>query len=335
MKRLIAPVALLVLLAASACTTTTENANTGANTNANANANAAATATPAGPTQADIEAKERAIYDAIKAKNWDAFAGMLSDDFVIVSDDGVHTRAEMLEQIKKYDLTEYTLSDFRFVKVDADLAVITYGETEKSSYDGKPSSGKPVRASSAWVNKGGKWVAAYHQETEAAAAPAQPGGANSNSAANTNANANANANSNAAANANASSANSNANASASPAAAEASNPIDKEKKVWEEFKAKDWATFATDLADEFIEVEPTGVYTKTASIDALKQMDASKYVLSDWKETKIDSDASVVTYRVKSSDGKGEDFHSTIWAKRGDRWWAFLHQGTPAAKPGK
>jgi hypothetical protein len=334
MKRLIAPAALLLLLAAPACTTTTENANTGANTNANANANAAATATPAGPTQADIEAKERAIWDAIKAKNWDAFAGMISDDFVIVSGDGVQTKAQMMDAIKKYDLTEYTLSDFRFVKVDADLAVITYTSTEKSSYDGHPSPGKPTRASSAWVNKGGKWVAAYHQETEAEAAPAGgSGGANSNSAANMNSNMNANANANA--NSNASSANSNANASASPTAVEAANPIDKEKKVWEEFKARDYAAFATDLADEFIEVEPTGVYTKAASIDGLKMMDASKYTQSDWKETKIDADASVVTYRVKSADGKEDEYHSTIWAKRGERWWAFLHQGSPAEKPMK
>ena len=330
MKRLIAPAALLLLLAASACTTTTENANTGANTNAtaNANANAAATATPAGPTQADIEAKERAIWDAIKAKNWDAFAGMLSDDFVIVGGDGVQTKSQMMDDIKKYDLTEYTLSDFRFVKVDADLAVITYTSTEKSSYDGRPSPGKPTRASSAWVNKGGKWLAAYHQETDVESAPAGgSGGANSNSAANANANANSNT---ASANTN-----SNANTSASPTAPEATNPIDKEKKVWEEFKAKDYAAFATDLADEFIEVEPPGVYTKAASIEGLKQMDATKYTQSDFKEAKIDADASVVTYTVKSADGKETEYHSTIWAKRGDRWWAFLHQGSPAEKPMK
>src|ERR1044071_8514041 len=68
MKRLLLLAALA--LAASACTTTT-NTNTGAgNANANANANAntaAATPTPAaGPTQADLEAKERQIWDAIK-----------------------------------------------------------------------------------------------------------------------------------------------------------------------------------------------------------------------------------------------------------------------------
>lgn len=328
MKRLIALAALL-LCAASACTTTTENANTGAGNN-NANANAAATATPAaaGPTQADIEAKERQVWDALKAKNWDAFAGMMSDDFVIVRADGVQTRAQMLEEIKKYDLTEYSFADIKFVKVDADLAIITYTATEKSSYDGRPMPSKPTRATSAWVNKGGKWVGAYHQETEVEERTTPPGGANSNTAANTNANANANTNTSAA-NANA---NTNANASASPLAAEAANPIDKEKRVWEEFKAKDWAAFSTDLAEEFIEVMPDGVYTKAASIDALKMMDASRYTLSDWKETKIDADASVVTYHVKSADGKEEGNHSTIWAKRGDRWWAFLHQGTPAKK---
>jgi hypothetical protein len=328
MKRLIALAALLC--AASACTTTTENANTAVNANANANTNATASPTPAGVSQADIEAKEHQVWDAIKAKNWDAFGGMLSDDFVYVTGDGQSNKAQMLDTIKKYDLTEYTFSDVRFVKVDDDLAIIAYTSTEKSSYDGKSTPAKPLRNSSAWVRKGGQWVAALHQETEVMEMPGGAGGANSNS--NAAAGLNSNSNSNMSANSNASNVNSNANASASPMAAEASNPIDKEKKVWEEFKAKDYAAFSTDLADEFIEVESTGVYTKAASIDELKQMDASKYALSDWKETKIDADASIVTYRVKSADGKEDDYHTTVWAKRGERWWAFLHQGTPVAK---
>ena len=319
MKRLIALAALLC--AASACTTTTENANTGANTN-NANAAATATATPAGVSQADIESKERQVWDAIKAKNWDAFAGLLSDDFIVVDGGGVLTKSQMIADIKKYDLTEYTFADVKFVRVDPDLAIITYTSTEKSSFDGHPTPSKAKRASSAWVNKGGKWVAAYHQETEVAEMTPPPSGANSNTAAKTNANTGANASLN----------NTNAGPSASPSAAEAANPIEKEKRVWEEFKAKDWAAFSTDLADEFVEVTPSGVYTKASAIEGLKQMDASKYTLSDWKETKIDADASIVTYHVKSADGKDEGNHATIWAKRGARWWAFLHQGTPVMK---
>src|SRR4051794_26021514 len=106
MKRLLMLAALA--LAASACTTTTTtNTNTGAgNTNTNANT-AAATPTPAaGPTQADLEAKERQLWDTIKAKNWDAFGGMLADDFVIVGGDGTQAKAQMMGDMKKYDLTE-------------------------------------------------------------------------------------------------------------------------------------------------------------------------------------------------------------------------------------
>src|SRR5438270_116078 len=205
MKRLIALAALLV--AASACATTT-NTNEGANTNANANANAAATATPAGVTQADLEAKERQVWDAIKAKNWDAFAGFLSDDFTFVASDGVYDKAKMTDTIKKYDLTEYTFSDIKFVKVDDDLAVLAYTSTEKSSYDGKPTPDKPRFNASAWVNRGGKWVAAYHQETEKMEVPAGQGG-NTNANGASNANSNTNANSNANMNSNKSGANAN------------------------------------------------------------------------------------------------------------------------------
>src|SRR5947209_11883662 len=159
------------LLAASPCATTT-NTNEGANTNANANANAAASPTPAGVSQADLEAKERQVWDALKAKNWDAFGGMLADDFIQVADDGIYDKAKVLDVIKKYDLTSYTFSDIKFVKVDDDLAVLVYTASEKSTYDGKPSGDKPRYDASAWVNRGGKWVAVYHQESEPMPPPA-------------------------------------------------------------------------------------------------------------------------------------------------------------------
>ena len=316
MKRLLALAALL--LAASACATT-ENTNTGAlnaNANANSNANAAATATPAGPTQADIEAKERQVYEAIKSKNWDAFAGMLSDDFVIVNRDGVMAKAAMLGDMKKYDLTEYTLSDFRFLKVDADLAVITYTETEKSTYDGHASDGKPVRASSAWVNRGGKWVAAYHQESQVVEMPPAPSPAPSASPA-------------------ASPASTAASPASSPAAAPAS-ATDAEKAVWEAIKSKNADAFTSYLLPDAIEVEPEGVMDKSASAKMITMFDASKWALSDFKETKLDADATLLTYKAAGPErGKQvEMYHSTIWTNRGGQWKAAFHHGTVAEKGG-
>jgi hypothetical protein len=309
MKRLLALTALL--LAASACTTNTDT-NTGAgNTNANANANtAAASPTPAGPTQADIEAGERAAYDAMKAKNWDAFAALLPDDFVYVSGAGVANKTQTLEGIKKYDLTEYTLSDVRFVKVDADLAVITYTSNEKGSYDGKPTPGKPLRTSSAWANRGGKWVNVYHQETEAAEMPAaEPSPAASASPAASPATA--------------------ASPAASPAAAPAS-ATDAEKAVWEAIKAKNTDAFADYLLPEALEVEPEGVFDKATQLRMITMFDASKFTQSDFKETKFDADATLVTYTVKGPmAGKTvTEHHSTLWTNRGGQWRAVFHQGS-------
>ncbi|MBV8856267.1 MAG: nuclear transport factor 2 family protein [Acidobacteria bacterium] len=315
MKRLLLLAALA--LAASACTTDT-NTNTGAgNANANANANAntaAATPTPAaGPTQADLEAKERAIWDAIKAKNWDAFSGMLADDFVIVEEGGAQTKAQMMEDMKKYDLTEYTLSDFRMVKVDADLAVLTYTASEKSSFGGKPTSGKPAHASSAWINRGGKWVAVYHQESEAVEMPAaSPTPAAAASPAATPAKA------------------------ATPAASPATiaSATDAEKAVWEAIKAKNSDAFGSYLLPEAYEVEPEGVMDKATSVKMITSFDASKWALSEFKETKLDSDATLITYKAAGPDhGKTVTmYHSTIWTNRGGQWKAAFHQGTVAGK---
>jgi hypothetical protein len=316
MKRSLALAALL--LAASACTTTTDNTNTGAgNTNANTNANtAAASPTPAGPTQADLEAKERQTWDAIKAKNWDAFGGMLADDFVIVTKDGIANKAQALEGIKTYDMTEYSFADIRFVKVDADLAVITYTAKETTNENGKPTPGKPARCSSAWVNRGGKWLVAYHQESEIVempAASATPATAASPAASPATA----------------------ASPAASPPPAPAS-ATDAENAVWAAIKAKNSDAFASYMLPDAVEVEPEGVMDKATSAKMITMFDASKWSLSEFKETKIDADATLLTYKAAGPErGKNvEMYHSTIWTNRGGQWKAAFHQGTNAAKGG-
>lgn len=319
MKRLIALTALL--LAASACATTSDNANTTANTNtnANANANASATPTPSGVSQADIEAKERQAWDAVKSKNGDALGALLADDFIYVSDDGVHDKAATVKGVKDSTITDAALSNFKLIKVDEDAAAITYDLTWTGTRDGKPQTDN-LRVSSAWAKRGGAWLVVYHQDT--LVGPPPPSEAPKASVSPLAPASNANA-------ANANTSNANASSSLPP---EAPDPVSKEKKLWEELKAKDYDAFATDLADDAVEVEPSGRYDKAGSINAVKSMDASKYTLSEWKETKIDADASVVTYLVKSADGKEEERHATVWAKRGQRWYALLHQGTPVMK---
>jgi len=315
MKRLLALAASL-LVAASACTTTTDNTNTGAG-NANSNANAAATATPAVVTQADIEAKERQTWEQIKSKSWDAFAATLADDFVFVGGPGLGNKTEAVDALKKMELLEYTLSDFRFVKVDADLAVITYTARDKSTYEGKTSEGKPVRNSTAWANRGGKWLIVYHQESDVlemtgpSPTPATAASPAASPAAST-----------------------TASPAASPAAP--ASATDAEKAVWEAIKAKNADAFANFLLPEALEVEPEGVMDKAGSVKGIMEFDASKMTLSDFKETKIDADATLVTYKGSGPDrGRNiEMYHSTIWTNRGGQWKAIFHQGTYATNAG-
>lgn len=314
MKRLLALAALA--LAASACTTNT-NTSTGAgntNTNANANANtAAASPTPAGPTQADIEARERQLLDAIRTKNWDAFAGMLADNCILVGADGVLDKTQTLEVVRKYDLTEYTLSDQRLLKLDADLVILIYTMNEKSSYDGKPVPPKPFRASSAWANRGGNWVNVYHQETEVEESPAaSPTPAATASPATSPA--------------------TTAAPAASPSAP--ASATEAERAVYETFKAKNYDAFAAYLLPDAVEVAPAGVYDKATSVKNAAMIDAAKTTTSEFKETKLGADATLLTYKaVGPARGKTvEMYHSTIWTNRGGQWKAAFHQGTYIVK---
>ena len=152
--------------------------------------------------------------------------------------------------------------------------------------------------------------------------PAAPGG-------------NTNANTASAANANKPAA--NANTSASPAASPAApaTATDAEKAVWDALKSKNYDAFASFLASGATEVEPEGVTDKSGSLEGIKHLDASKYTLSDFKETKLNSDSALVTYVVKGPNPKGQTEtmrHSTIWNNRGGKWTAYFHQGTIETK---
>jgi hypothetical protein len=183
----------------------------------------------------------------------------------------------------------------------------------KGKYKGKDFPPMSGRASSAWVNQGGKWLAIYHQETPVDTATPAPATAKKTPPA---------------------------TAAASPAApapvpATGSDPSANEKIVWDLFKAKNYDGFASLLDPAFIEVESDKVYDKAASVEAVQNFDASKAVLSDWKSATLNSKTALTTYIAKMPGMKGDgERHATIWAERSGKWVALFHQGgTPVMKP--
>ena len=314
MKRLLLLSALLLMM--SACSTTPEpsNANT-SNTSANTNANANTSATPKAETNATsdaIIAKEKEIWDKIKTKNPDGFGSMLADDFIYISNDGVYDKAGTVNGIKQIDATDISFSDWKVSMLDKDAAVVTYTVNMKGTSGGQPIPPTPVRASSAWVNRGGAWVGVYHQDTLVKEAPATQPTSSPQAAT---------------------------KASPTPAAKPAETTSDAaadEKIVWDAIKKKDADAFGSYLTEDAIEVEPMGVYDKAGSVKGITMFDASKATLSDFKTVKLDDNASLVTYLVKGPSPAFEKLgerHSTIWVNRGGKWLAAFHEGTPVTPP--
>lgn len=301
MKKLFALV--LSALVAAACAAPTETTNT----SMPANANMAKETKPAGPSEAEASTKEKAAWDAVKNKDYEGFGAMLASDYMEVSADTVYDKAGSLNAIKDVVITEAAFSDWKLLPIDKDAFLITYTVNAKGSFKGKAFPSSAIRASSAWVDRNGKWLAIYHQETEVKPQAPPPAATTAK-----------------------------AKPSTSPAVAASPvttgpDPVANEKAIWSLLKAGNFDGFASLLAPESLEVEPDGVYDKAESIREVAKADFSKFEISDFKPLKFDEDASLVTYKVSSTGATKPiiEQHTTIWVDRGGKWLALYHQGTP------
>ena len=301
-----------LLLAASACTPAPPTTTNTSGQSANANASKGTTA-----LEADTIAREKQVWEQIKNKDVDGFANMLAENMIYVSNDGVYDKAGTVKGVKELTLTDVSLSDWKVVTLDKDAAVVTYTVSSTGSAGEQPIPSTPMRASTAWLNRDGKWLALYHQDSEIRQAPATPPASSTTPAK------------------------SSATPASSPAKALSSvfDPILKEQQVWEALKQRDFDAFANFLAEDSLEVEPGGVYDKAGSVKGVSQIDFSGVALSDFKVVKFQNDFrnsnTLVTYMVKGPspafNPEGER-HSTIWVYRGGKWLATFHQGTPVVK---
>ena len=303
MKRILLFSCLLVL--AAACSTQPPG-----NKDMTSNANKATeTKSTGAASEADIIAKEKASWDAIKKKDWDGFAKMLASDYLEVLDDGVHDKAKSVESVKDFDLSDVSYADWKMLPIDKDAVIITYSVTVKANFKGQPAPPGPYREASVYVNRNGEWITIFYQETLSRPPMAQPSPGKQP-----------------------------AKSATSPVAKPAdagSDATANEKIVWDALKSGNYDAFASYLANDSMEIEAGGVYDKAGSVKSVSGMDFSKTDLSDWKTLKFDDDASVVTYVVKMPSmpgmNAGTEYHSTIWVRRDGKWQALFHQGTPVA----
>lgn len=255
-------------------------------------------------SDAEVIAKEKEVWDTVRQKDFESFKKIMAGDGIYVSHHGVLDPAGTIKETKELDLTDLTFSDWKVLPIDKDAVVVTYTAHIQGRIEGQPLVASSVRGSTAWVNRGGQWLAIYHQDSEAK--PASTAGSNKPKVT---------------------------SGATTAQASTSADPIANEKLILETLKSNNSEAFAAVLASDSVEVEPGGVYDKAGSVKSVSQNDFSKATITDFKTLKIDEDAALVTYMVKIPGIAPEgEHHTTIWINRGGKWLALFHQGTPVLK---
>ena len=111
-----------------------------------------------------IASEKRVIWEAVLKKQMDVLRSSLADEYLDVSDVGVFTKSETLQLIPDLTIRDYSLDKFRVIRVDKDSAIVTYEAVQHWMIKGQEAPSH-VRATSVWVNRGGKWLVVFHQES--------------------------------------------------------------------------------------------------------------------------------------------------------------------------
>jgi hypothetical protein len=105
------------------------------------------------------EKLERQMAADIKAKNWNAVESRIADGFQSVHPDGPRDRMGEIALLKKMNLGDFTLSNFRTTVV-GDNIVVTFTMTVTQIIDGKHLPPKPAYRLSVWKkgDSGWQWI---------------------------------------------------------------------------------------------------------------------------------------------------------------------------------
>jgi hypothetical protein len=123
----------------------------------------------AGADKDAIEAKEKAAWQAFKDKKADDFKKLVDKDFRGVYAEGISTLQTELDDMKKWDMKSFTISDYTAFSDEPDVIVSTYVVKIEGTYDGKDHSGT-FNCGSVWKKEGNDWLAIFHTNAKQEAA---------------------------------------------------------------------------------------------------------------------------------------------------------------------
>ena len=114
-----------------------------------------------------IIATEKKLWEAWKNKDPKPFKANLSADSVMIGESGVSGKDDAIKDLANAPcvVKSFELSDLKVTFLNSGAALLTYKAVAAGTCAGTAI--PTVWASSVYVNRGGRWLAATHQETPA------------------------------------------------------------------------------------------------------------------------------------------------------------------------
>ncbi|HEY7160253.1 MAG TPA: nuclear transport factor 2 family protein [Acidobacteriota bacterium] len=119
-----------------------------------------------------LSANEKSLWEAIKNGDMKTFSAGVSDEIMDIDVTGVmYNKQQLIENLSKLKMSDYSLSDFQLFNVDKDTVVLSYISNSTATMDSKTMTMKN-RNSTTYTNHGGKWMPKFHTETAIMEQPA-------------------------------------------------------------------------------------------------------------------------------------------------------------------
>lgn len=111
-------------------------------------------------------ANERKLNDAVAKGDKATFQSLVSPNAWSADNGGFMKVSDFVAAFDQIKVTNWSMSGEKVNWIDGNNAIVTYKWTGAGTFQGQPIPGTTY-VSTMWTKKGDKWVATYHQESEA------------------------------------------------------------------------------------------------------------------------------------------------------------------------
>ena len=124
-------------------------------------------------TEKALIANETKINEAVAKGDKAAFSALVAPDAWMADGTGLMQTTDFLPVFDQIKITTWKISDAKVSWIDANSAIVLYTWTGTGTFQGQKLPAKTY-ASTVYNKKADKWIAVYHQESEAKPPAAAP-----------------------------------------------------------------------------------------------------------------------------------------------------------------